>query len=89
MHRLHLLTAGLGIASALSAQSITGANGVNYTSFTGSITLSPADNPHSINGDVYIRPGATLTILPGVRFESAAGQNGTLPAPGSPQPWAI
>ena len=78
MHRLHLLTAGLGIASALSAQSITGANGVNYTSFTGSITLSPADNPHSINGDVYIRPGATLTILPGVRFESAAGQNGTL-----------
>ncbi|MGC6488093.1 MAG: hypothetical protein ACON4Z_10635 [Planctomycetota bacterium] len=81
MNRLHLLIVGLGITAAASAQagaSITGANGVNYTTFSGSITLSPSDNPHSINGDVYIQPGATLTILPGVRFESAAGQNGTL-----------
>lgn len=77
MNRVSLLTASLLLATGISCQSITGANGVNHSApFTGSITLSPADNPHSINGDVYIQPGATLTILPGVRFES--DQNSTL-----------
>ena len=77
MNRIYLLTASLLLATGISCQSITGANGVNHSApFTDSITLSPADNPHSINGDVYIQPGATLTILPGVRFES--DQNSTL-----------
>lgn len=76
-HCVSLLTTSLLLATGISCQSITGANGVNHSApFTGSITLSPADNPHSINGDVYIEPGATLTILPGVRFES--DQNSTL-----------
>ncbi|MCK5943179.1 MAG: hypothetical protein KAI24_14460, partial [Planctomycetes bacterium] len=77
MNRLHFLAVGLGIAAAASAQSITGANGVNHIApFTGSITLDPANNPHVLAGDIYIQPGATLTILPGVRFESTA--NSTL-----------
>ncbi|MFN3244274.1 MAG: hypothetical protein ACE37K_22405 [Planctomycetota bacterium] len=77
MNRLNLMVVGLAISAAASAQSITGANGVNHTApFNGSITLDPANNPHVLNGDIYIEPGATLTILPGVRFESSA--NSTL-----------
>ena len=80
MNRLNLmqgLMIGLGLATAASAQaSITGANGVNFTEaflgagFTGSITLSAANNPHVLSGDIWIRDGATLTIEAGVTFRS-------------------
>jgi len=71
MNRINLLVVGLAVTTAASAQSITGANGVNFSApFTTSITLDPANNPHVLSGDIYIEPGATLTILPGVRFES-------------------
>jgi len=71
MNRLNVLVVGLAITASASAQSITGANGVVFNApFTGSITLSAANNPHVLTGDIYIEPGATLTIGPGVRFES-------------------
>ena len=71
MNRINLLVVGLGVTAAASAQSITGANGVSFSApFNTSITLDPANNPHVLSGDIYIEPGATLTILPGVRFES-------------------
>ncbi len=71
MHPTRILVACLGLVAAASAQSITGSNGVDFSApFNTSITLDPANNPHVLSGDIYIEPGATLTILPGVRFES-------------------
>ena len=71
MNRIHTLAVTLSLAAVASAQSITGANGVNHTApFNTSITLDAANNPHVLGGDIYILPGATLNIGPGVRFES-------------------
>ena len=46
------------------------------SSISTSTTLTLANSPYALDGDIYVLPGATLTIEAGVRFESNA--NSTL-----------
>jgi hypothetical protein len=90
MTRLNYLVPALVssvVASMATAQTV-----IN-TNITTSTTLTLANSPYALDGDIYVLPGATLTIEAGVRFESnlnstlavARGAqiiaNGTLEAP--------
>ncbi|MGK0353774.1 MAG: hypothetical protein ACJAYX_004472, partial [Planctomycetota bacterium] len=58
------------LASTASAQTLINSDIVTST------TLTLANSPYALDGDIYVLPGATLTIEAGVRFESTA--NSTL-----------
>src|SRR5690606_27287308 len=58
------------VATMASAQTV-----IN-TSFATSTTLTLANSPYALDGDIYVLPGATLTIEAGVQFRSIA--NSTL-----------
>ncbi|MEZ6037082.1 MAG: hypothetical protein R3F29_06355 [Planctomycetota bacterium] len=71
MNRLPIgLVLALGVTAAASAQTIVTGN------ISTSTTLTLANSPYQLQGDVYVLPGATLTIEAGVVFRSAA--NSTL-----------
>ena len=73
MNPHQILISGLvaaAAASAVSAQTIISSN------FATSTTLTLANSPYQLQGDIYVLPGATLTIQAGVQFRSAA--NSTL-----------
>ena len=67
-----LLSAVIGSTLATNATAQTLIN----TDFATSATLTLANSPYALDGDIYVLPGATLTIEAGVRFESTA--NSTL-----------
>lgn len=73
MNRHPIALSGLvaiAAASAVSAQTVINSD------FATSATLSLANSPYQLQGDIYVLPGATLTIEAGVRFESTS--NSTL-----------
>jgi hypothetical protein len=65
----HGLTAGLALASLAPAQVVVSGNITTSTTWT-------ANNVYSLQGDVYVEPGATLTIQPGTVIASTS--NSTL-----------
>ncbi len=66
----------LTLAAAGAAQNLTGSLGTVIPSpISTSVTLTAAESPWVINGDVYVLAGATLTVQPGVTLRSS---NGTL-----------
>ncbi|MFK7740374.1 MAG: hypothetical protein AB8H80_08615 [Planctomycetota bacterium] len=65
-----------GLAVAASLASLVSAQTVITGNIATSQTLTLANSPYELQGDVYVLPGATLTIEPGVRFESS--NNSTL-----------
>lgn len=59
----------------LAGAAATGQTVINSDIAT-STTLTLANSPYALDGDIYVLPGATLTIEAGVRFESTS--NSTL-----------
>ena len=70
--RTSFLSAVIGMVMAANATAQTVIN----TDFTTSATLTLANSPYQLDGDIYVLPGATLTIEAGVRFASTS--NSTL-----------
>ena len=73
MNPNNIILSGLVAAAAVSAVS---AQTVINSNFTTSATLTLANSPYKLQGDIYVLPGATLTIQAGVVFRSTA--NSTL-----------
>lgn len=78
MNRLNLmqgLVIGLGLAATAAAQAqIVGSLGTVYTNpISTSVTITAAESPWEIQGDVYVTNGATLTVQPGVTMRSSLG----------------
>ncbi|MGK0264491.1 MAG: hypothetical protein ACI8UD_003152, partial [Planctomycetota bacterium] len=73
MHPYHFILSG---AAVLALATVAKAQTVISSDFATSTTLTLANSPYQLQGDVYVLPGATLTIEAGVRFESTA--NSTL-----------
>lgn len=73
MHSYHFFISG---AAILALATVAKAQTVITNDFATSATLTLANSPYQLQGDVYVLPGATLTIEAGVRFESTA--NSTL-----------
>ena len=70
--RTSFLSVVIGMVMAANATAQTVIN----TDFTTSATLTLANSPYQLDGDIYVLPGATLTIEAGVRFASTS--NSTL-----------
>ena len=69
MFRLNYLVPALVssvVASMATAQTVINSNIATST------TLTLANSPYALSGDIYVLPGATLTIEAGVQFRSTA-----------------